>query len=527
MPALGLPVAVGATETCAPRASTRAASTHSVRAFAKPSTSVQCSALDGTISPSRITNALKSLPREKGHARWVALRTIPDDPPSDVSVPASRPGDRTTGDGQNDWQTLTFLAALAIFICYADRSNISTAIIPMAKQFSWDKVAEGGVLSAFFYGYGLTQIVGGRAADRWGGKNVLLIGVVGWSLATFFTPAAAAAGAVPLVAARAFLGAGEGVAFPAVHSLIARHVPFDRRTTAVATVTAASYAGAAFAFGVTPYVMLQGGWSNAFFLFGAAAVFWVPLWIPAKFKVVEPATSPVTSPATSSSTGWFNEWLGLIKTKQVRAICVAQFAQSWGSYGLLSWLPTYFDEALGVPLGDLPAFTVLPYFIQGVVGVGSGVWADNLLREKKLSLITIRRTFQAAGMIGPAVCLLIAAYLGTGQINGRVPDANIFLAALSVDFGLALSALTLAGVSVSHLDVAPKHAGLVFATGNTCATVAGIIAVPVSGLILETTNQNWSIVFGVIALVFIAGAAVWVAWVGESPVPEDDIVKEG
>jgi len=142
-------------------------------------------------------------------------------------------------------------------------------------------------------------------------------------------------------------------------------------------------------------------------------------------------------------------------------------------------------------------------------------------------LITIRRTFQAAGMIGPAVCLLIAAYLGTGQINGRVPDANIFLAALSVDFGLALSALTLAGVSVSHLDVAPKHAGLVFATGNTCATVAGIIAVPVSGLILETTNQNWSIVFGVIALVFIAGAAVWVAWVGESPVPEDDIVKEG
>ena len=80
---------------------------------------------------------------------------------------------------------------------------------------------------------------------------------------------------------------------------------------------------------------------------------------------------------------------------------------------------------------------------------------------------------------------------------------------------------------MSHLDVAPKHAGLVFATGNTCATVAGIIAVPVSGLILETTNQNWSIVFGVIALVFIAGAAVWVAWVGESPVPEDDIVKEG
>ena len=59
-----------------------------------------------------------------------------------------RPGDRHDNDGDGgDWFTLTLLAAAAIFICYADRSNISTAIIPMAKEFGWDKVYEGGVLS--------------------------------------------------------------------------------------------------------------------------------------------------------------------------------------------------------------------------------------------------------------------------------------------------------------------------------------------------------------------------------------------
>ena len=161
----------------------------------------------------------------------------------------SKPGDRTSGDGKNDWLTLTFLAAVAIFVCYADRSNISTAIIPMAKDFGWDKIQSGGVLSAFFYGYAMTQLVGGRLADSFGGKRVLALGVIGWSLATFVTPWAAAAGAVPLVAARVLLGAGEGVAFPAVHSLISRHVPKDRQSTAVAAVTAASYGGAAFAFG--------------------------------------------------------------------------------------------------------------------------------------------------------------------------------------------------------------------------------------------------------------------------------------
>ena len=219
--------------------------------------------------------------------RGVAFGAVPDErglAPPDTAT--TRPGDRTDGDGSSDWITLTALAAAAIFVCYADRSNISTAIIPMAEAFSWDKIAEGGVLSAFFYGYALTQIVGGRAADRFGGKNVLLFGVVAWSLATFFTPAAAAAGTAPLLLARVSLGAGEGVAFPAVHALIARHVPLERRTTAVATVTAASYAGAAFAFGATPRLVLAGGWEAAFYAFGAAALLWVPLWVPARFQVV-------------------------------------------------------------------------------------------------------------------------------------------------------------------------------------------------------------------------------------------------
>ena len=44
----------------------------------------------------------------------------------------------------------------------ADRSNISTAIIPMAEQYSWDKSAQGVVLSAFFAGYLCTQVQRGR-----------------------------------------------------------------------------------------------------------------------------------------------------------------------------------------------------------------------------------------------------------------------------------------------------------------------------------------------------------------------------
>ena len=107
--------------------------------------------------------------------------------PAHPLAPRQRlPGDGVEDDGDGgdggDWFKLTVLTAVAIFICYADRSNISTAIIPMAQQYGWDKVAQGGVLSAFFYGYALTQLVGGRLADRFGGKPVLTAGVLGWSL---------------------------------------------------------------------------------------------------------------------------------------------------------------------------------------------------------------------------------------------------------------------------------------------------------------------------------------------------------
>lgn len=47
-------------------------------------------------------------------------------------------------------------------------------------------------------------------------------------------------------------GLGEGVAFPAVHSLISQFVPSKWHSTSVGIVTAASYAGAALAFVAVP-----------------------------------------------------------------------------------------------------------------------------------------------------------------------------------------------------------------------------------------------------------------------------------
>jgi len=47
---------------------------------------------------------------------------------------------------------------------------------------------QGTVLSAFFWGYATTQVIGGYLSDRCGAKLVMISAMVGWSLLTLITP---------------------------------------------------------------------------------------------------------------------------------------------------------------------------------------------------------------------------------------------------------------------------------------------------------------------------------------------------
>lgn len=182
-----------------------------------------------------------------------------------------------------------------------------------------------------------------------------------------------------------------------------------------------------------------------------------------------------TSGVTSSSDSW-----ALLRRREVWAICAAQYTQSWGMYGLLNWLPTFFSDYYKVQLADLGSYTLLPYVFQGVLGAATGVLADHLIRSG-WRVGTVRKILQVVGMLGPAGCLCLAV--------SPLVGASASVASGLITLGLGFSALTLGGVSASHLDVAPRNAGLVFGAGNTAATLAGLVSVPVTGYILQVRGR--------------------------------------
>src|SRR5690242_4848204 len=98
------------------------------------------------------------------------------------------PGGRFAPGGWPRRYTVVGLFFLSTFICYLDRVNVSVAIIPMARELGYSPARQGLILSAFFWGYIVSQLAGGWVADRFGGKAVLGFGVGCWSLATALTP---------------------------------------------------------------------------------------------------------------------------------------------------------------------------------------------------------------------------------------------------------------------------------------------------------------------------------------------------
>jgi MFS family permease len=398
------------------------------------------------------------------------------------------------------------LCFCATFICYIDRVNISVAIIPMAEQMGWDPQTQGGVLSAFFLGYLLTQIAGGRLADRFGGKVVLGAGVLLWSAFTLLTPPSAAAGLAVLLLARVGMGLGEGVTFPSVYSLVARWVPAAERTRAIGLNSSGIPLGTVFALLATPWIVVHFGWPWAFYLFGAAGFLWFVAWqrVAAAGPEQHPSIHESELRAIQADTAAATEappppWSTLLRSAPVWAIVVCHFCNNWAFYVLLSWLPTYLSEGLGVEFESVGMLAMVPSLVSflflNLVG-----WVTDLLIRRGVPTTTVRKGMQTVGFAGSAAALLVVATVTTAPT-----------AILVMSIGMALGAFAMGGFGVNHLDIAPRHAGVLMGLSNTAGTLPGVIGVYASGLILAWTG-SWSLVFQVAAGVNIAGLLFYLAF---------------
>ena len=122
----------------------------------------------------------------------------------------------------------------------------------------------------------------------------------------------------------------------------------------------------------------------------------------------------------------------------------------------------------------------------------SGWIADRMI-VSGYSVTFTRKTMQTIGMLGPALALGALA---------TVDDAVTAVVLLSISLGLASFAF--AGVGCNHLDISPRHAGVIFGISNTGATIPGIVGVVVTGVLVDQTG-TYASAFYLTAGIYLIG----------------------
>src|SRR4051812_43839376 len=316
-----------------------------------------------------------------------------------IAPPVPTPMTRASAEKWT-WYTVVILCGAAVFISYLDRTNISVASIPMKEQFKWSETTKGFVLSSFFVGYIMLQVVSGTLANKYGGKIVLGVAVLWWSLFTMLTPPAALISLPALITARIALGLGEAAVFPASINMIGRWVPQAARSRATALFASGLSLGTVVSLPATGWLVREYGWPMPFYLFGLLGVVWAFVWF---FGV-------------SNGRGLHEEprgieqrripWNRLLTTPAVWAIVINHFAHNWSLYVLLAWLPSYFKTTFGVSLTNAGLLSAAPWLTSFAAANVAGSVSDWMINGGR-SRTTVRRIMQVGGLLTTATFLLL------------------------------------------------------------------------------------------------------------------------
>ena len=402
------------------------------------------------------------------------------------------------------------MTVLAVYICMIDRIAISIAIIPMAAEHGWTTTLQGAVMSAFFLGYLILQIPAGYLSDRFGGKWVLGLGVIFWSLFTLLTPVAAMLGISALLVCRFLMGVAESVTWPSIYALYSQWIHPDRRASAVGLMNSGIAGGSVIALICTPWLISVWSWQGAFYLYGLLGVVWFIFWVYNAQSRPSPlpewqstvATAPQLTPAAPPVVAADEQIYPrltirrMLHSRAVWAIAIAHISINWSLYLILSWFPTFVNREMGVDLQTAGLLALAPTVISLVMAPAAGRLFDRLVAQG-YNRRTIRRVMQSVAFAGITLAMLTVTLTDSLMVSVAV-----------ITLSNALGAFSIGGFATNHLDVAPNQAGLLMGVTNTLAAVSSGASVFVSGWIQDVSG-GWDAVFYLAALVSVAGAFVY------------------
>jgi sugar phosphate permease len=374
------------------------------------------------------------------------------------------------------------------FLNSADRA-ILNAVKPLLRDaFAITDIQLGVVDTVFFWTYAVCAFLFGRIGDSVRRRNMVLFGLLFWSMATGFMPIAT--GFAMLLGMRTLVAVGESTYYPTATALISSWHRPAMRSRALAIHQTAVFAGGGIGSWAAGALADAYGWSMPFIVFAllGGVVFGLLIFTlrddaPAAVAALradrpkeEPLKIILANPAALMLCGVF---------------CLATAASS----AVLNWCNTYAHDVLGLNLADSALVGPVMITTAGFMSVLVGGWLSDRLAAKsatgRMTVLALGLALAAlfllpfpwAGSVVMVGALLFAASFGKGLFDGCiyaamhdvVPDsARATAAGLMTMLGFLG-----AGISTVALPAIAVHTGL--AAGF--AMMAGLYALAVIALL--------------------------------------------
>ncbi|XP_037942180.1 putative inorganic phosphate cotransporter [Teleopsis dalmanni] len=426
--------------------------------------------------------------------------------------------------GVRHLQCLLLFTGLAV--AFAMRVNFSMAIVAMTdnnstsaaevETYQWTEKTKSMLLSSFFWGYVFTQVPSGQLARKFGGKTMLVYGLLMASILTILTPMAAKIGNWQLVcASRFFQGLSQGVFFPSTHTIISQWAPLEERGLLGAICYSGSQFGTVVMLAVSGIMASSDyGWPCIFYASGAAGIVWVFIWYiwgastPSECKSI----SAEEKNLIESSLGRNEDepkkllpipWSKIFTSLPFLVLCLVHCTHNWGFWTLLIEIPTYMKNVLGMNIKSNALLSALPYLVMMLLSYVFGIIAMICGKRKYISTSVNRKLFNTIGQWVPVVTLICLGYLKPGQTS---------LAVVLLTITVGVNSATFLGFKVNHIDLSPNFAGVLMGITNCAANIMSFLAPLAVGFIVtdEKNPVQWSIVFFIAAFLYFIGNLLFI-----------------
>jgi MFS transporter, ACS family, hexuronate transporter len=406
-------------------------------------------------------------------------------PPADAAPPVKA--------GRARW-TIVALLFVATTVNYIDRTMLGLLKPDLALEFGWTEDDYGNIVTAFQAAYALGFLVMGWLIDRLGPKIGYAIAITIWTIGHIMHGFSSSIAA--FMASRVVLGVGEAGHFPAVVRSSSEWFPQKERAYAIGWVNSATTIGVILT-APTLWLFMQAfglDWRMTFIVTGLFGIVLLGLWW---LVFAGPREKPGVSAAELA---WIEHdppeptekiaWWRLLFMPEARAFAQAKFLTDPVWFLMLFWLPSYFSTTYDVDLKVVLLPMVVMYLLSDVGSIMGGWFSSRLIEAGRTPNFARK------------VTMLIAGCCVTPLLFVTSVD-NMWLAVLLI--GIALAGHQAFSTNLLSLppDMFPKRVvGSVIGLGGFMGGVGGMIMAKSTGLVLDATGGDYTMIFAVCTCVY-------------------------